>query len=828
MPIPSPADFRNRTKTNAQMREMLAEMAGSVALKDTGEATIAGNLRANINYITSNQTLVFSNTVYVISGTTRYALATPQTLQMSLLVPSRLEYVISTGLLQIVNLNAPRVEGTLNIATMTAAADTLMTTDLLFNVDGAIQHPAHAGDLIVASTNASRIFFDDATSELKLQEEIRLRTPYVSRTLTGIPLADRNISYAGLTGTYFLEFNLGTAKFAFRPSASFQPLNTAQLGRIEFLSGKLVSVDGIKFFTSSMKLSLPPQFGTLVNSTASRIAINNTAKTLTLSPSVRIKSPLYSVTAAKTIAPNANVVVPIPATTGSYRLEYDIPTEEFSFKLSSSTQAANTIQVATAYVDAPAGINKLYGVDFYTVDGGSPTQPTDFQGTMTTSDPSSINFDFVNKILTIAPDKVRLTYATESGLLGGYTIDITTLSTPNFWHRLAYNTKTKAMRFILSRTLLVEGEVEVAQVNPDQGIVLNIPSYQINGQTPRSNTTTIKDAVYLHPYGDLEARYVQPMLPGYASTITGMANASGIYALYDALAAQYPDYITKTLLGADAVGNEIFQYRFTTLQVQSLYANTYKPKVILFSNIHGWEKAGTMNVYLALKEICERWQTDSKLEALKWGVDFVVVPVCNPSGFITGTRGNHNGVDLARNFPAGWSLGTPGTDTYGGPSPMSEAETVIMNNVMQAHKDAICFISHHNFSGHGITPENPRGSFIWAAAKSIFAMNLAKSLVIYETIETKKRYAWMPQQNDYYVGYASLTMPPGSEANQAQEVHGIQGTTYEICQSMVYEPEGQRASYSSAVATVGVESLINWILLNVKHACDLYNSRINL
>ncbi|MCX0336755.1 hypothetical protein NVT85_08290 [Acinetobacter radioresistens] len=30
MTIPSPADFRNRTKTNAQMREMLAEMAGSV------------------------------------------------------------------------------------------------------------------------------------------------------------------------------------------------------------------------------------------------------------------------------------------------------------------------------------------------------------------------------------------------------------------------------------------------------------------------------------------------------------------------------------------------------------------------------------------------------------------------------------------------------------------------------------------------------------------------------------------------------------------------------------------------------------------------------
>ncbi|UJA00998.1 CotH kinase family protein [Acinetobacter johnsonii] len=34
MPIPSPTDFRNKTKTHSEMREMLAEMAGSVAEKD--------------------------------------------------------------------------------------------------------------------------------------------------------------------------------------------------------------------------------------------------------------------------------------------------------------------------------------------------------------------------------------------------------------------------------------------------------------------------------------------------------------------------------------------------------------------------------------------------------------------------------------------------------------------------------------------------------------------------------------------------------------------------------------------------------------------------
>jgi len=46
----------------------------------------------------------------------------------------------------------------------------------------------------------------------------------------------------------------------------------------------------------------------------------------------------------------------------------------------------------------------------------------------------------------------------------------------------------------------------------------------------------------------------------------------------------------------------------------------------------------------------------------------------NPDGALRHTRGNARGVDLNRNFPAGWRSGSRGDLTYGGPRPLSEPE----------------------------------------------------------------------------------------------------------------------------------------------------------
>jgi protein MpaA len=56
--------------------------------------------------------------------------------------------------------------------------------------------------------------------------------------------------------------------------------------------------------------------------------------------------------------------------------------------------------------------------------------------------------------------------------------------------------------------------------------------------------------------------------------------------------------------------------------------------------------------------------------------DLWVIPVLNPDGMAARTRGNAHGVDLNRNFPAGWRpLGPPGSVYFAGRGPLSEPES---------------------------------------------------------------------------------------------------------------------------------------------------------
>lgn len=66
----------------------------------------------------------------------------------------------------------------------------------------------------------------------------------------------------------------------------------------------------------------------------------------------------------------------------------------------------------------------------------------------------------------------------------------------------------------------------------------------------------------------------------------------------------------------------------------------------IFAGIHGDEEAGT----LAVEELI-RWSADEPEEAKDFELHFY--PVCNPTGRNLGTRHNHRGLDLNREFWSG-------------------------------------------------------------------------------------------------------------------------------------------------------------------------------
>jgi murein peptide amidase A len=78
--------------------------------------------------------------------------------------------------------------------------------------------------------------------------------------------------------------------------------------------------------------------------------------------------------------------------------------------------------------------------------------------------------------------------------------------------------------------------------------------------------------------------------------------------------------------------------------------------------------------------------------------DIYLVPNLNPDGFALDTRLNGGGVDLNRNFPAGWKpIGEPGDPQYSGPRPFSEPETQLAARIVNRLRPeaTIWFHQHH-------------------------------------------------------------------------------------------------------------------------------------
>jgi len=298
--------------------------------------------------------------------------------------------------------------------------------------------------------------------------------------------------------------------------------------------------------------------------------------------------------------------------------------------------------------------------------------------------------------------------------------------------------------------------------------------------------------------------------PGFGNDTTAVK----VYQMYDDLVALYPDYITKQTLGNDDWGNPICVYYFTPSKPQASL-NTRYPKIFLTGGTHGYEHVSVLTMYLMFKNMCEKWKSYPLLEALRFNVDFVVIPVVNPSGWNDYTRQNRNGVDINRNFPEGWIESDPESGTYGGVEPASQLETQYVMSVFDDNPNIDIMYDFHNFSG---APDNPNWyHFIWVPTGSgEIVQHMAQMLISRMTRKWRDEYTFIP--DDYFAGYTDGTA--GAMIQDHARERGIKySATFEVSGRWWLASEAGLPGgipYDEVHRITAVESLVNWLLINLK------------
>lgn len=211
-------------------------------------------------------------------------------------------------------------------------------------------------------------------------------------------------------------------------------------------------------------------------------------------------------------------------------------------------------------------------------------------------------------------------------------------------------------------------------------------------------------------YLDSRGTYIYPVPRGYCESKAEYEagthyltkySLSEITSMLSSLASSHPEYVTEALLGRDE--SDTYDIKSYVLDAPTAVSSGYqtvvkrsKPVIILTSGLHGVEPDAVHTVYHFMDDLCNhRFESESLLYLYK-NVKFVIIPVCNPWGYVNQSYHNCNDVDLNKNFEYGYRTnGSANTGT----AAYSEAETRLMKSVFDEYSDAILHLECHGKYG---------------------------------------------------------------------------------------------------------------------------------
>lgn len=170
-----------------------------------------------------------------------------------------------------------------------------------------------------------------------------------------------------------------------------------------------------------------------------------------------------------------------------------------------------------------------------------------------------------------------------------------------------------------------------------------------------------------------------------------------------ALAAAHPDRVSVEEIGRSIEDRPLLAVRVSRRD------GVERPRAVFMGMIHAREWISTEMAMAFLNRIVDPGD-DAELAAVVDDLDIYVVPVLNPDGLAYSQnhyrwwRGNRRvnsdgsiGVDLNRNYTVGWGIGSssvPGSQTYKGPSPMSEPETQAFDGLVARVRPTLTMTWH--------------------------------------------------------------------------------------------------------------------------------------